>query len=76
MNTLNLISPIFACSTCRVSMIEGGGDAGGWSIFFLLAVILTVLVGIVFCMIRIARRERESFDPELSDDYSHPAPTR
>lgn len=73
---MNLINPIVACSTCRVSMIEGGGDAGGWSIFFLLAVILAVLVGIVFCMIRIARREKESFDPSLSDDYRHPAATR
>lgn len=76
MITMNFISPIVACSTCRVSMIEGGGDAGGWSIFFLLAVILAVLFGIVFCMIRIARRERENFDPQLSDDYPRPAATR
>jgi hypothetical protein len=72
---MNLMNSIIACSTCRVSMIEGGGDAGGWSIFFLLAVILAVLVGIVFCMIRIARREKESFDPSLSDDYRQPAAT-
>ena len=58
-----------ACSTCRVSMIEGGGDAAGWSIFFLLVVILAMLGGIGFCMLRIARREREHFDPSLSDDY-------
>ena len=32
--------PMLACSSCRVSMIEGGGDAAGWSIFFLLLVIL------------------------------------
>lgn len=57
-------------------MIEGGGDAAGWSIFFLLGIILAVLGGIVFCMIRIARRERLNFDPALSDDYSHPEPTR
>jgi hypothetical protein len=65
MNTLNLL----ACSTCRVSMIEGGGDAAGWSIFFLLIIILAVLGGVAFCMFRIARREREHFDPSLSDDY-------
>lgn len=58
-----------ACSTCRVSMIEGGGDAAGWSIFFLLVVILAMLGGIGFFMLRIARREREHFDPSLSDDY-------
>jgi hypothetical protein len=65
MNALNLL----ACSTCRVSMIEGGGDAAGWSIFFLLVVILAMLGGVAFCMFRIARREREHFDPSLSDDY-------
>ena len=60
---------MLACSTCRVSMIEGGGDAAGWSIFFLLVVILAMLGGIGFFMFRIARREREHFDPSLSDDY-------
>ncbi len=50
-------------------MVEGGGDAAGWSIFFLLVVILAMLGGITFFMFRIARRERECFDPSLSDDY-------
>jgi hypothetical protein len=58
-----------ACSTCRVSMVEGGGDAAGWSIFTLLVIILAMLGGISFFMFRIARREREHFDPSLSDDY-------
>ena len=66
MNPMNQFS---ACSTCRVTMIAGGGDAAGWSIFFLLAVILAMMGGICFFMFRIARREREHFDPTLSDDY-------
>lgn len=69
---MNLIPEIFACSTCRVTMIEAGGDAAGWSIFFLLAVVLAMLGGIVFFMFRIARREKEHFDPALSDDYVAP----
>lgn len=72
---MNLMNSLIACSTCRVNMIEGGGDAAGWSIFFLLGVIVAVLVGIVFCMLRIARRERQNFDPELSDDYRRPEPS-
>ena len=60
---------LLACSTCRASMVEGGGDAAGWSIFFLLVVILAMLGGISFFMFRIARREREYFDPTLSDDH-------
>lgn len=58
-----------ACSTCRVSMIEGGGDAAGWSIFFLLIVILAMLGTIAFFMFRIARREKEHLDPTLTDNY-------
>lgn len=71
------MSPItqLACSTCRVSMVEGGGDAAGWSIFFLLVVILAMLGGIAFCMFRIARREKEHFDPTLSDDYTPTGPS-
>jgi len=59
----------FACSTCRVTMVEGGGDAAGWSIFFLLVVIVAMLASIAFFMFRIALREREHFDPSLSDDF-------
>jgi hypothetical protein len=58
----------FACSTCRVSMIEGGGDAAGWSIFALLVVILSVLGGVGFTMIRMIRRDARSLDPEFRDD--------
>ncbi|MGJ8633622.1 MAG: hypothetical protein ACSHX7_06865 [Luteolibacter sp.] len=61
----------FACTTCRTSMIEAGGDAIGWSIFALLMVILAVLGGIGFCMVRFARKENENLDPELRDDYVH-----
>lgn len=50
-------------------MVEGGGDAAGYSIFFLLIVIMAMLGGITFFMLRIARRQREHFDPTLSDDY-------
>ncbi len=63
----------FACSTCRVSMIDGGGDAAGWSIFFLLLVILSILSGIGFFMVRIAQRQKQHFDPRLSDDYANPS---
>jgi hypothetical protein len=58
-----------ACSTCRTSMIEGGGDAAGYSIFALLLVILSVLGGIGFYMIRMISRDGKNLDPELQDDY-------
>lgn len=67
MNLFNLIG----CSTCRVSMVEGGGDAAGYSIFALLVVILAVLGGIGFFMARLIYRENDNLDPELRDDYVH-----
>ena len=57
------MSTFLSCSTCRVNMIGAGGDAAGWSIFFLL----------IFFMARVMRRERDNLDPELQDDYV-PAP--
>ena len=64
-----------ACSTCRVNMIEAGGNAASWSIFFLLVVILAMLGGIGFFMFRIACREKQHLDPTLSDDYVPTAPS-
>jgi len=54
-------------------MIQGGSDAAGWSIFALLVVILAMLGGIAYFMIRIMKREKENFDPALSDDYVRPS---
>ncbi|MBG7608674.1 MAG: hypothetical protein IZT59_11700 [Verrucomicrobia bacterium] len=64
MNFLNQL----ACSTCAVNF-EASGDSIGYSIFFLLVVILSVLSGVAFFMIRLARREQANLDPELCDDY-------
>jgi hypothetical protein len=58
-----------ACSTCRVNMVEAGGNAAGWSIFFLLVVILAMLGGVGIFMVNLARREKQHLDPSLSDDY-------
>jgi len=66
---MNAIPFFIGCSTCRINMIEGGGDAAGWSIFFLLVVILALLAGIAYFMICIVRREQAHLDPSLSDDY-------
>jgi hypothetical protein len=60
---------IIACSTCRETMVAGGGDAAGWSIFFLLGVILAMLGGVGVFMVCMARREKAHLDPTLSDDY-------
>ena len=66
---MQLTTLFLACGTCRETMLVGGGDAAGWSIFSLLLMILAMLGAIVFFMIRISRREKLHFDPSLSDDY-------
>jgi hypothetical protein len=66
---MNLTIQLLACGTCRATMIDGGGDAAGWSIFFLLGVILAMLGGVGCFMVFLARREKANFDPTLSDDY-------
>ncbi len=58
---------LVACATCAANYQGPGSDAAGWSILFLLAVILAVLGGVAFFMIRMARRENASLDPELRD---------
>lgn len=58
-----------ACATCQLNS-AGHGDSAGYAILFMLAVILPVLGGIVFCVARIARREGAALDPELRDDFN------
>ena len=62
LDSLNL-----ACSTCAKSFQEGGGDAAGWSIIFLLATIVSVLGATGICMVRMVRRERENLDPKYTE---------
>jgi hypothetical protein len=66
---MNFIPNLIACGTCRGTMIAAGGEAASWSIFFLLAVILAVLGGVISFMVCLSRREKQNLDPSLSDDY-------
>lgn len=62
-----------ACSTCGFNdATTTASDAAGWSIFFLLIVILSVLSGVIFFMVRMMSRERAELDPSLCDDYVRP----
>lgn len=71
---MDSMNALFACITCAKNFGDGSGpNAAGWSIMFLLVVILGLLGMIGFFMVRIARRESDNLDPELCDDF--PAPT-
>ncbi len=56
-----------ACLTCAKNFADHT-NAIGWSIFALLVLIVTLLGGVVFFMVRLARRGEASLDPELRDE--------
>lgn len=62
-----------ACLTCAKNFADHT-NAIGWAIFALLALILPMLGGVVFFMIRLARRSDAALDPELRDEPL-PAPS-
>lgn len=66
------VGTILGCATCAANFRGEGNDAAGWSILFLLGVILLVLGLVAVCMVRIARRDRALLDPELRDDAPVP----
>ena len=66
---MNLTS-LLACSTCSATF-GASGDSIGYSIFFLLVLILAMLGGVAFFMIRLIRRDAANLEPELCDDYIH-----
>jgi hypothetical protein len=63
-----------ACSTCANSFQEGGGDAAGLAILFMLGVIVPVAGAIGFFMVRIARREVDGLDPRFRDELPPDGP--
>lgn len=64
-----MIDSFLACATCANNFRDGGTNAAGWSILFMLGVIVPMLAAVVYCMIRLVRRESNTLDPELRDDF-------
>ena len=71
-----MIDTLLACATCASNFQDETTNAAGWSIFFLLGVILPVLAGVVFFMIRLARRSEQALDPEFRDETPAASSTR
>jgi hypothetical protein len=59
---------LLACATCAVNFKEDGSNPAGWSILFMLGMILPVLGGVAFFMVRLIRRSDAGLDPEFRDD--------
>jgi hypothetical protein len=60
------MNPFLACATCARSF-QDHTNAAGWSIFFMVLLILPVLAGVVFFMVRLARRSEAELEPEFRD---------
>ncbi|WP_035612423.1 hypothetical protein [Haloferula sp. BvORR071] len=58
---------LIACATCQLNNQNDTTNAAGWSIFFMLGVILPMLGTVVFFLVRMARRSAQTLDPELCD---------
>jgi len=56
-----------ACATCANAFQEAGGDAAGWAIMFMVAIIVPMAAGIIFLIARIARREAAALEPQFRD---------
>ena len=62
-----MIDTLLACATCAADYKDDGTNPAGYSILFMLGVILPMLGGVVFFMIRLIRRSEASLDPEFRD---------
>lgn len=66
---MNLPFFILGCLTCSKAFQHAGGNAAGLAILLMLVVVVAMAGGIVFLLIRMARRESASLDPRYCDDY-------
>jgi hypothetical protein len=71
-----MIDTILACATCAANFQDETTNAAGWSIFAMLLVILPMLGGVVFFMVRLARRSEQTLDPEFRDELPSASSTR
>ena len=63
---------IIGCATCAGAFEHGGQDAAGWAIALMLILIVPMASTVLFFMIRMARREKATLDPQFIDDYVPP----
>lgn len=70
---MTFLSSILACATCANAFKHAGADAAGWAIAVMLLLIVPIAIGILFFMVRMARREKAGLDERYMDDYIPPS---
>ncbi|WP_018969797.1 hypothetical protein [Rubritalea marina] len=56
-----------ACLTCAKAFEHVGKDAAGMAILFMLCIVLPIITTIGVMIFRIARRQKQHFDPQYAD---------
>lgn len=56
-----------ACLTCAKAFEHVGKDAAGMAILFMLCIVLPIITTIGVMIFRIARRQKQHFDPKYAD---------
>lgn len=64
-----MIDSLLSCTTCANNFVSDD-NAAGYAILFMLGVLIPILGGIGFLMVRIIRRGESNLDPDLRDDFS------
>ncbi len=68
---MTTVSLPLACAVCAKAFQhgDGSGDAAGWAIFFMLCVVVPMICGIGFFIVRMVRREGKNLDPQFQDNF-------
>ena len=69
MQLSNLFDLNLACQACRGAFEDGGKDAAGWAIFFMLMIIIPMLAAVGFFIFRIAQRQKAHADSSYDDPF-------
>ena len=64
------LDPYLACQACK-GTFEGGNDAAGWAILFMLLVIGSVLGAICLFIYRLNQRQKANVDTQFDDPFQH-----
>ena len=71
---MNQFIEIMACPTCAKAFQQTQGDAAGYAILFMVCLIMPIAASIIFCFIRIARRQSMADNGEFADPFLENAP--
>ena len=61
---------IIGCQACIEAFKSAGGEAAGWAIAFMLVIVAFMMLGVVFCMAKIATRQKAAMSTKYRDPFN------